>query len=80
MMVGVLWMFQVIAFILVGFRLYTRLAVIHIYGIDDHFFNFSVVSPSHFYESRPMTRLFPKYCRDWIVHTIATGKLLRNTG
>ncbi|KAK7708366.1 hypothetical protein SLS63_013503 [Diaporthe eres] len=42
MMVGVLWMFQVIAFILVGFRLYTRLAVIHIYGIDDHFFNFSV--------------------------------------
>ncbi|KAG6368837.1 hypothetical protein INS49_003053 [Diaporthe citri] len=42
MMVGIMWMFQVIAFILVGFRLYTRLVVMHIYGIDDHFFNFAV--------------------------------------
>lgn len=44
MMVGVLWMFQAIAFILVGLRLYTRLVVVHAYGIDDHFFNFSVVN------------------------------------
>lgn len=44
MMVGVLWMFQVIAFILVGLRLYTRLVVVHAYGIDDHFFNLSVVN------------------------------------
>lgn len=65
MMVGVLWMFQVIAFILVGLRLYTRLAVLHIYGIDDHFFNLSVVSTSHLCESRPMTRLFS--------HVVVTG-------
>lgn len=44
MMLGILWMFQVIAFILVGLRLYTRLVVMHNYGIDDHCFNFSVVS------------------------------------
>lgn len=43
MMLGIMWMFQVIAFILVGFRLYTRLVVMHNYGIDDHFFNFTVV-------------------------------------
>ncbi|POS73230.1 hypothetical protein DHEL01_v208375 [Diaporthe helianthi] len=43
MLVGVLWMFQVIAFILVALRLYTRLIVIHNYGMDDHFFNLAVV-------------------------------------
>lgn len=54
MMLGIMWMFQVIAFILVGFRLYTRLVVVHNYGIDDHFFNFTVVSTFHLYESLPM--------------------------
>ncbi|KAK2598648.1 hypothetical protein N8I77_012043 [Diaporthe amygdali] len=39
---GILWTFQVIAFTLVGLRLYTRLVVLHNYGIDDHFFNFAV--------------------------------------
>jgi hypothetical protein len=44
MMLGVMWMFMIIALILVGLRLYTRLVVVHNYGIDDHFFNFAVVS------------------------------------
>lgn len=44
MMVGVLWMFQALAFILVGLRLYTRLVVMSNYGWDDHFFNAAVVS------------------------------------
>lgn len=44
MMIGVLWMFQGIAFILVGLRLYTRLVVMSNYGWDDHFFNAAVVS------------------------------------
>lgn len=57
MMLGILWMFQVIAFILVGFRLYTRLVVVHNYGIDDHFFNLTVVSKFHLYESLSVTRL-----------------------
>lgn len=70
MMVGVLWMFQLIAFILVGFRLYTRLVVMHIYGIDDHFFNFAVVSTSHLYISLPMLRLLSDvvasgHCMRW---------------
>ncbi|KAI3397110.1 hypothetical protein diail_11253 [Diaporthe ilicicola] len=43
MMLGVLWMFVVIAFILVGLRLYTRMVVMQNYGIDDHFFNFAVL-------------------------------------
>lgn len=43
-MLGIMWMFQVIAFVLVGLRLYTRLVVMHNYGIDDHFFNLAVVS------------------------------------
>ncbi|KAG8159905.1 hypothetical protein KVR01_010542 [Diaporthe batatas] len=42
LMLGVVWTFQLIAFILVGLRLYTRLVVIHNYGMDDHFFNLSV--------------------------------------
>lgn len=79
MMVGVMWMFQVIAFILVALRLYTRLVVMHIYGIDDHFFNFTVVSTSLLYETFPMTRLFPRCCYGRLVHTLAT-KLLRSTG
>lgn len=44
MMVGVLWMFQAFAFILVGLRLYTRLVVMSNYGWDDHCFNAAVVS------------------------------------
>lgn len=44
MMLGVMWMFQAIAFILVGLRLYTRLVVMSNYGWDDHFFNAAVVS------------------------------------
>ncbi|ROW04775.1 hypothetical protein VMCG_04897 [Cytospora schulzeri] len=42
MMLGVMWMFQAIAFILVGLRLYTRLVVMSNYGWDDHFFNTAV--------------------------------------
>lgn len=79
MMVGVLWMFQVIAFILVGFRLYTRLVVMHIYGVDDHFFNFAVASTIHFYEPLPMTSLSPKSRGYRPVHTMATDRLLRST-
>lgn len=45
MMVGVLWMFQCIAFALVALRLYARLVVVQTYGWDDHCFNVSVVSP-----------------------------------
>ncbi|KUI70304.1 hypothetical protein VM1G_06441 [Cytospora mali] len=41
-MLGVMWMFQAIAFILVGLRLYTRLVVMSNYGWDDHFFNAAV--------------------------------------
>lgn len=44
MTLGVMWMFQVIAFLLVGLRLYTRLVVMSNYGWDDHFFNAAVVS------------------------------------
>lgn len=44
MMLGVMWMFQAIAFILVGLRLYTRLVVMSNYGWDDHFFNAAAVS------------------------------------
>lgn len=80
MMVGILWMFQVIAFILVGLRLYTRLVVLHVYGIDDHFFNFAVVSKSHIFEPLPMSSLLPKLHCYYPVHAMATDMLLRSTG
>lgn len=44
MLVGVLWMFQCIAFALVALRLYARLVVVQTYGWDDHLFNITVVS------------------------------------
>lgn len=44
MLVGVLWMFQCIAFGLVALRLYARLVVVQNYGWDDHCFNVTVVS------------------------------------
>lgn len=53
MMLGVVWMFQLIAFIFLGLRLYTRLVVINNYGWDDHFFNLSVVRKSLFNFSAP---------------------------
>lgn len=43
-MVGVLWMFQCIAFALVAIRLYARLVVVQTYSWDDHCFNAAVVS------------------------------------
>ncbi|KAJ4397469.1 hypothetical protein N0V93_001698 [Gnomoniopsis smithogilvyi] len=43
MMVGVLWMFQAIAFALVALRLYARLVVVQTYGWDDHCFNVAVL-------------------------------------
>lgn len=46
MLVGVLWMFQCIAFGLVVLRLYARLVVVQNYGWDDHCFNVTVVSPN----------------------------------
>lgn len=46
MMVGVLWMFQFIAFALIALRLYARLLVVQTYGWDDHCFNASVVGLS----------------------------------
>lgn len=44
-MLGIMWMFQIIAFGLVSLRLYARLNVVQKYGWDDHFFNTAVVSP-----------------------------------
>lgn len=44
MMVGVVWMFQCIAFALVAIRLYARLVVVQTYSWDDHCFNAAVVS------------------------------------
>lgn len=78
MMLGIMWTFQVIAFILVGLRLYTRLVVVHNYGIDDHFFNFTVVSTFHICEALPVTRFRLSLLAS--VHTMATGSLLRSTG
>lgn len=49
MMLGVLWMFQAIAFILVGLRLYTRLVVMSNFGWDDHFFNAAAVSSNSWF-------------------------------
>lgn len=43
MMLGIMWMFQIIAFSLVSLRLYARLNVVQTYGWDDHFFNTAVV-------------------------------------
>lgn len=80
MMLGIMWTFQVIAFILVGLRLYTRLVVVHNYGIDDHFFNFTVVSTFHLYEALPVTRFPLLLLGNPSVHTMATGSLLRSTG
>lgn len=56
MMLGIIWMFQFIAFILVGLRLYTRLVVVHNYGIDDHFFNFAVVSAADLFNLHSVNR------------------------
>lgn len=80
MMLGIMWTFQVIAFILVGLRLYTRLVVVHNYGIDDHFFNFTVVSTFHFYEALPVTRFPLLLFVNPSVRTMATGSLLRSKG
>lgn len=80
MMLGIMWMFQIIAFILVGFRLYTRLVVVHNYGIDDHFFNLTVVSTFLLYEALPVTRFPLLLLGNSSVHTMATRSLLRSTG
>lgn len=56
MMLGVMWMFQIIAFGLVSLRLYARLNVVQTYGWDDHFFNAAVVCSLFPQPSRPHNR------------------------